>query len=79
MLAKKLVKNAGDAKATLAMVKKAELLSDVKTPFGFDSRKWSRIRLRATEMSHTLADEDRDEEAVHEAAAGLSDELQEVV
>lgn len=78
-LANKLVKNSGDAKATLAMVKKAELLADLKTPFGFDSRSWSRIRLRATEMSATLTDEDRDEETVTEAAAGLSEELQEVV
>lgn len=79
VLAKKLVKNAGDAKSTLAMVKQAELLADVKTPFGFDSRKWSRIRFQATQMHETLADEDRDEDAVNEAAQALAEELQEVV
>jgi len=79
VLANKLVKNAGDAKSTLAMVKKAELLSDVKTPFGFDSRRWARIRLGATHMLETLSDENREEGDVHEAAEALSGELQEVV
>ncbi len=79
VLAKKLKKNAGDAKSTLAMVEKAELLSDVKTPFGFDSRRWSRIRLRAAQMVGTLSDEDRDETDVRESAEGLVEELQEVI
>jgi len=79
VLANKLVKNAGDAKSTLAMVKKAELLADVKTPFGFDSRRWARIRMGATHMLATLADEDREEDDVHEAARALSGELAEVV
>lgn len=79
VLANKLVKNGGDAKATLAIVKKAELLGDVKTPFGFDSRRWSAIRLSATQMVGVLSDEDRSEDEVHEAAAALSDQLSEAV
>ena len=78
-LAKKLRKNAGDAKSTLLMVDKAEYLADVKTPFGFDSRRWQDIRLSASRMVETLADEDRDEEAVFEAADTLSENLREVV
>lgn len=78
-LANKLVKNSGDAKSTLAMVDKAELLADVVTPFGFDSRRWSRIRLQALNMVETLTDEDREEEDVKESAAELSAELKEVV
>ena len=79
VLAKKLMKNAGDAKSTLSMVTKAELLADVKTPFGFDSSRWNLIRLRCTEMVGTLSDEDRDEDAVFEVAEALANELQEVV
>jgi hypothetical protein len=79
VLANKLVKNGGDAKATLALVKKADVLSDVRTPFGFDSRTWSKIRLRASHMVGVLSDEDRDEDAVHEAASTLAAELSEVV
>lgn len=79
VLANKLVKNGGDAKATLALVKKADLLSDVRTPFGFDSRRWSKIRLRCTHMVGVLSDEDREEDDVHEAASALSSELSEVV
>ena len=78
-LARKLVKNSGDAKSTLAMVKHAELLADVKTPFGFDGNRWSQIRLRCTQMHDVLTDEDREEEDVHDAAEALAIELQEVV
>ncbi len=79
VLANKLVKNGGDAKATLALVKKADLLSDVRTPFGFDSRSWSTIRLRCTHMVGVLQDEHREEDDVHEAAKALSSELREAV
>ena len=79
MLANKLAKNAGDAKATIAIVKKAGTLADVKTPFGFDSRRWSQIRLAAMQMVETLADEDRDEKTVTEAASTLRGALQNVV
>jgi hypothetical protein len=79
VLANKLVKNGGDAKSTLAMVKKADLLSDVRTPFGFDSRRWSNIRLRATQMIAILSDEHRGEDDVLEGATALSEELREVV
>lgn len=79
VLASKLAKNGGDAKATLAMLKKAELLSDVKTPFGFDSRRWSRIRLRSQHMMGVLSDEDREEDEVHDAATAFVEELREVI
>lgn len=79
VLANKLVKNGGDAKSTLAMVKKADLLSDVRTPFGFDSRRWAKIRLRCSHMVGVLSDEDREEDDVHDAATALADELAEVV
>ncbi len=79
VLATKLMKNAGDAKSTIAMVDKASTLSDVKTPFGFDSRRWSQIRLASTRMVETLADEDRDEETVNETAEMLAGVLQNVV
>ncbi len=79
MLATKLVKNAGDAKSTISMVDKAGTLADVKTPFGFDSRRWSQIRLSSTRMLETLADEDRDEETVTETAEALVEVLHNVV
>jgi len=79
VLANKLVKNGGDAKATLSLVKKAAVLGDVRTPFGFDSRRWSKIRLRASHMVGVLSDENREEDDVHEAASALSLELAEVV
>lgn len=79
VLANKLVKNSGDAKSTLAMVKQAELLADVRTPFGFDSTRWQDIRLRATNMMDVLTNEDREEDDVQEAAGALSAELKEVV
>lgn len=70
-LANKLKKNPGDAKATVNIVTKAELLSNIRTPFGFDSGRWSKIRLRASEMVGVLSDEDREEEQVTEAAEEL--------
>lgn len=78
-LARKLMKNAGDAKSTLAMVQNSEFLADVKTPFGFDGNRWSQIRLRSMQMANVLTDEDREEEDVREAADALATELQEVV
>lgn len=78
-LANKLRKNAGDAKATISMVDRAETLADVKTPFGFDSQRWANIRLAASRMLDTLADEDRDEETVTEAAETLVEQLRSVV
>ena len=78
-LAVKLRKNAGDARATISMVDKAELLADIKTPFGFDSQLWSNIRLSASRMLETLADEDRDEGSVSETAETLADQLRSVV
>ena len=70
-LANKLKKNPGDAKSTVNIVKKAGQLSDIRTPFGFDSGRWSKIRLSASEMVDVLSDEDRDEEQVTEAAESL--------
>lgn len=78
-LAKKLQKNPGDAKATISMVDKASTVADIKTPFGFNSRSWSRIRLAATRMIDTLADEERDEDTVTESAEILVAELHNVV
>lgn len=78
-LSGKLRKNAGDAKSTILMVDKAELLSDIKTPFGFDSQRWANIRLSASRMVDTLADEDRDEGSVSEAAETLQEQLRSVV
>jgi len=78
ILANKLVKNAGDAKATLSIVKKSETLADIRTPFGFDSDRWSAIRVGATNMKAILSTEDRTEEEVTEAATllrGLLDNL----
>ena len=75
MLANKLTKNAGDAKATLAMVNKAERLADVRTPFGFNSRRWAAIRLAASQMLETLSDEHRNETTVTETASALSSQL----
>lgn len=78
-LATKLRKNAGDAKSTIAMVSKAETLADIKTPFGFDSRRWSKIRLSASRMRDTLGDEDRNEGSVQEMAEELEEQLRSVV
>jgi len=78
-LATKLRKNAGDAKATISMVDRAETLADIKTPFGFDSQRWSNIRLSASRMLDTLADEDRDEGSVSERAEQMVEQLREVV
>ena len=78
-LATKLRKNAGDAKATITMVNRAETLADIKTPFGFDSQRWANIRLSASRMLDTLSDEHRDEETVHEAADALVEQLRSVV
>jgi len=78
-LANKLRKNAGDARATISMVDRANLLADVRTPFGFDSRRWQNIRLSARRMVETLSDEHRDEESVTEMAEALSSQLREVV
>ncbi len=70
-LANKLKKNPGDAKATVNIVKKAGQLANLRTPFGFDSGRWSKIRLRSTEMVGVLSDEHRDEDQVTEAANEL--------
>lgn len=78
-LSNKLRKNAGDAKSTIAMVDKAALLADIKTPFGFDSQRWANIRLSATRMVETLSDEDRDEGSVSESAEILQEQLRSVV
>lgn len=78
-LADKLLKNPGDAKATLAIVKDATMLADVRTPFGFDSGRWSAIRLAGSQMGAVLSTEDRTEEDVTEAAATLSGLLTDIV
>ena len=78
-LANKLRKNAGDVKSTISMVSKAELLSDIKKPFGFDSQRWANIRLAASRMLDTLSDEDRDEGSVSEDAEILQEQLRSVV
>lgn len=77
--AKKLRKNPGDAKATVSMVDRASTLADIKNPFGFDSRRWSKIRLAASRVIDALTDEDRDEDSVTEAAEILEEELKNVV
>jgi hypothetical protein len=79
VLAAKLVKNAGDAKSTLAIVKKTDTLADVKTPFGFDGQRWSTIRLAAGQLHAVLSMEDRTEEDVTEAADDLRSLLSDVV
>jgi len=78
-LAQKLVKNPGDAKATIAIVSKAGVLADVKTPFGFDSRRWAAIRKGGADMKAVLSDEDRTEEDVVDAAGTLRGLLENVV
>lgn len=78
-LAQKLVKNPGDAKATIAIVSKSATLADVRTPFGFDSRRWAAIRKGGAEMNGVLSDEDRTEEDVVGAASTLRDLLENVV
>lgn len=63
-LSNKLRRNAGDARATLAIVDKAGVLSDVATPFGFDSSSWGEVRMAATDLVELLSTEDRNEEDV---------------
>ena len=75
-LANKLKKNPGDAKATINIVNKADLLSDIRTPFGFDSGRWSKIRKASAEVVSVLTSEDRGEEEVSEAANSLFDILE---
>lgn len=75
-LANKLRKNPGDAKATTNIVNKADLLSDIRTPFGFDSGRWSKIRLRSAEMVDVLTSEDRGEDEVVDAANALNEVLE---
>ncbi len=75
-LANKVKKNPGDAKATLALVYKADQVSDTRTPFGFDSGRWSKIRLAANEVAELLTSEDRSEAEVIEAATELYDVLE---
>ncbi len=70
-LSNKLKKNPGDAKATIAIVKKSELLADLRTPFGFDSGRWSQIRMSANDMAELLSSEDRSESEVTETAQAL--------
>lgn len=75
-LAKKLGRNAGDAKATLNLVPKASTLADVVTPFGFNTQRWGQIRKAANDMVVLLSDEDRVEEEVIETADALAEQLQ---
>lgn len=79
VLANKLVRNPGDAKSTLAIVRKSATLADVTTPFGFDSTRWAAIRMGASDMEAVLSTEDRTEEDVVDAAANLSGLLDELV
>ena len=78
-LSNKIKKNPGDAKATLAIVNKTELLTDLRTPFGFDSGRWSQIRMRANGVNALLTSEERSEEEVTEAAQELFDVLEGLV
>lgn len=75
-LANKLRKNPGDAKTTVNIVNQADLLSDIRTPFGFDSGRWSKIRKRAADVVEVLTSEDRDENEVTDAANELYDVLE---
>jgi hypothetical protein len=78
-LAQKLMRNPGDAKATLAIVGKARDLADIRTPFGFDSRRWAAIRKGGMDMASVLSDEERSEEDVTSAATTLRGLLENVV
>lgn len=78
-LATRLGRNPGDAKSTLGLVRHARTLADVRTPFGFDSRRWAAIRKAGSDMSGVLSDEDRTEEDVVEAANALSGLLADVI
>ncbi|MGI9608234.1 MAG: hypothetical protein ACR2P0_19040 [Acidimicrobiales bacterium] len=77
-LAQRLVKNPGDAKATISLVRQADALSDVRTPFGFDSRGWAAIRMGAANMGTVLATEERTEEDVVDAAGSLAEQLRDL-
>ena len=55
---------------------KADLLSDIRTPFGFDSGRWSKIRLRAANVVDVLTSDNRGEDEVIEAAEELYDILE---
>ncbi len=78
-LARKLDRNPGDAKSTLAMVKQAGTLADVRTPFGFDSERWAAIRQSSSAMVGILSTEDRDEDDVRGAASALHEQLAGVI
>lgn len=78
-LASRLSRNPGDAKSTLALVRHARILTDVKTPFGFDSRRWAAIRKAGAGMDGVLSDEDRTEDDVIGAAEDLSGLLADVI
>lgn len=78
-LASRLARNPGDAKSTLALVARCRTLADVRTPFGFDSRRWAAIRKSGSDMSSVLADEERTEDDVVGAANALSGLLADVI
>lgn len=78
-LAIRLARNPGDAKSTLALVKRSRTLADVRTPFGFDSRRWAAIRKAGSDMGGVLADEERTEDDVVGAANALSGLLADVI
>lgn len=78
-LANKLRKNPGDAKASLSLIHQADRVADCRTPFGFDSGRWSKIRLRANNMADILDGEDRSESDVVTAASELQDILEGLV
>lgn len=76
VLSNKLKKNPGDTKVTSNIVNQADLLSDIRTPFGFDSGRWSKIRLRAANVVDVLTSDNRGEDEVIEAAEELYDILE---
>lgn len=78
-LASRLGRAPGDARSTLALVRHARTLADVRTPFGFDSRRWAAIRKAGADMDAVLSDENRTEDDVVEAAEALSGLLVDVV
>ena len=78
-LATRLGRNPGDAKSTLSLVRQARTLADVRTPFGFDSRRWAAIRKAGSDMDTVLSDENRTEEDVVGAANALSGLLADVI
>ena len=78
-LGSRLARNPGDAKSTLALVRQARRLADVRTPFGFDSRRWAAIRKAGADMAGVLSDEDRTEDDVVGAANALSGLLADVI